>query len=117
MGLKERMTVQTATYWAPKAGAPFDQFGQPSFEDAIELPCRWEDTQEEYVDANGTKRTSKAKLYVLEDVKTGGRVMLGSLESGDVGTPPDQLKGTFEIKSFSKVPNLKGTEYLRTVMI
>jgi len=70
----------------------------------------------EFIDPQGTKLISSAIVYVDRDVDIRGMLLLGALYSGIESNPKD-VQGAVEIKQFSKTPNLKCTEYLRTVYI
>jgi hypothetical protein len=117
MGLLERMRKQDAVYWAPTT---YDAFGAPLHADPTALLVRWEDTQEQYVDATGTTRVSRAKVYVGEDLELGGLIMLGDISiAQDSGFPADprSYEGVLEIRSFTKIPNRKATKFLRQVFV
>ena len=111
------MLKQTAVYWAPKESG-FDEFGRPEYESPVEIDCRWVDKAEEFIDAQGTRQVSKSKIYVGEDVKRGGMLMLGELtDLESLSGNPKEIEDAFEVRSFSKTPNFKGTLFLRVVML
>ena len=82
MGIISRMRKQTAVYWplasSDSGGADYDDYGQPIVSDPVEVECRWEAVNEEFVDKNGTRQLSKAKVYTDQDVDVGGILMLGT---------------------------------------
>lgn len=116
MSLISKMRKQIAVYWAI-ADEPFDSHGRPVFADPVEISCRWEDKTEKFVDQNGEEVLSQAKVFVDRDVCIGGVLMLGSIGSGLNLTDPKKNVGAYEIRRFEKLPNLKVTEYLRTVYL
>lgn len=113
MSIITRMRKQSAVYWPP-TGA--DEYGHPTFGTAVAVSCRWEDKSEEFVDDKGERQVSNAVVYVDQDMVPGGWLWLGSLgDESDSGDPI--ASGAHEIRKFEKVPNLKATEHLRTVML
>ena len=121
MSIIARMRKQICVYWAlassDSAGEDFDDAGQPQYADPEELSCRWDYVVEEYVDAKGTRRTSRSKVYVGEDLDVGGALMLG--EKTDVVEEENVLEndGAYEIKRFDKTPNFKATEFLKVAYL
>jgi len=117
MSIITRRLKQTAVYWAMNSGADaFDEFGQPQYEDPIEIDCRWEVVTVEFLGPQGTQELSNARVGVGQDVEVGGVLMLGELTDIDSSlTVPKQNDETYEIRRFEKLPNLKTTEFLRTV--
>ncbi len=107
------MLRQTAMYWALDG---FDNHGQPEYAIPIEVDVRWEVKTVEFLGPNGTQELSNAVVYVGQDVKVGGVLMLGELTDIDSSlTVPKQNEETWEIRRFEKLPNLRNTEFLRTV--
>ena len=120
MGIITRMLRQTCVYWAlagvESGGSDYDEHGQPQYTDPEELNCRWEVKTVEFLGPSGTQELSNAVVYVDQDVDVGGVLMLGELVDIDSSlTVPKQNEETWEIRRFEKLPNLKNTEYLRTV--
>jgi hypothetical protein len=114
MGIITKMLKQTAVYWE-KTGV--DDYGQPTWAAPIEIRCRWEDRTEEFVSPEGTREASMAVVYVGQDVVVGGVLMLGLLGSSVDENDPKANLGAWEIRSFSKLPDLKAKQFLRTVML
>lgn len=114
MSLITRMLKQTAVYWA-LAGT--DDNGQPTYENPVEISCRWEDVTMEFLDAFGETQMSQARVYVSQDVTIGGVLLLGELSSSVDQDDPKANAGAWEIRRFAKEPNFKATEFLRTVML
>ncbi len=114
MGLISRMRRQTAVYWAKLAT---DAHGQPTFDDPVEITCRWEEKKIEFVNAMGEKLTSGALVYVDRDTPIGGMLLLGELTSGFDFDPRAHVGDAWEIRHFERLPNLRNTEILRTVYL
>ena len=108
------MLKQTAVYWAPSG---IDDFGRPTWDDPVELDCRWEDVAEEFIDAAGERQLSAAKVFVESDVEVHGVLMLGELTDLESGADPLEHEDAWEILKFAKIPNLRATEYLRTAFL
>lgn len=115
MSLITRMRKQKAVYW----GSPTpDGTGDYTFATAVEIDCRWEDTQKLIRDSQGKEIVATAKVYVDRDVVVGGFLKLGTLVSlASDHTNPRLIEGAQEIRSFGKLPNFKVTEYLRTAWL
>ena len=114
MGILTKMLRQEASYWALVG---FSQYGQPEYADPVEITCRWEDVNEEFIDAQGTRQMSHAMVYTDRDVTVGGVLMLGELESPVNEGDPKRNTGAWEIKRFDKLPTLKATKFLRTAYL
>ena len=121
MSIISRMRKQTAVYWAlaslDSGGVAFDDYGQPMLTDPVEIECRWEDKVEEFIGPDGTKMISRAVVYVDRDVDIGGVLMLGEEDDILDEDNPKENNGAWEIKQFSKIPNFRATEFLRTAYL
>lgn len=122
MSLITRMRRQTCVYWAllgaDSAGVvDYDDFGQPQLTDPTELTCRWEEITIEFLDTQGTRQLSNARVYVGQDVDLGGVLMLGELTDITDEDNPKENDGAWEIRRFDKLPNLRNTEFLRTAFL
>lgn len=103
---------QIAVYW----GSPVsDGQGGRTFDSPVELDVRWEERHDLFVDAQGQEKQSSAVVYIGQDVVIGGYLFLGDLD--DLGSAeeddPQNVAGVYEIRQFDKVPDAKGTDYLR----
>lgn len=108
------MLKQTAVYW------PFtsiDQFGDKSVGSPVEIKVRWEDKSEEFLGPEGENQISNAIVYVDRDTPTGGILMLGTASDITDAVNIKENSGAWEIRRFDKLPNLKATEFLRTVFL
>lgn len=110
---------QAVVYW----GNPTPTGVGYSYDDAVELNARWEDRQEVFTDVDGKERVSQAIVYVDQDVVVGGYLYLGDLDDlGDSSSgldisDPQAVSPTYPIRAFSKIPNLRATEYERKVWL
>ncbi len=110
-----RPLKQSCIYWPP-AGRAWNEFGRPLSASPEEILCRWEDTAEEYVDAQGTTRVSSARVLVGQDLAIGGFLVLGSLDDLDSGDGPEDV-GALEIRSFQKMPDMRAKNFLRVAVL
>jgi hypothetical protein len=112
-----RTCKQTCIYW----GSPVnDGYGGKDFTDPIEILCRWEDKVQLIRLDDGSEISSRAIVYVLQDVDIEGMMFLGELtdlssaEEGD----PISVDGAYVIKKFEKSPSLGSTtEFVRKVWL
>ncbi len=105
-----RNLKQNETYWSPGTN---DGFGGRNFGSPTALKGRWEDTIELFVDVSGNEVTSLAKVYLAVDVENKGYLFLGT----STGADPTSVSDAREIRSFKKIPNLKGTLFERLAML
>jgi len=121
MAIITKMLKQTCVYWALASGDDVgtDDFGQPIVTASVpvEIQCRWEDDNVEFIAADGTKMVSRAIVYVDQDVDVGGILMLGTEDDITDAVNIKENAGAWEIKAFGKLPNFKATEYLRTAYL
>lgn len=103
---------QIAVYW----GSPNETGdGGKTFADPIEIDCRWEDIKQVVLDAKGNEITSRALIFVLQDVDEEGMLYLGILDDLDSAEAEDPMSidTAYVIKRFQKTPSLDGSGYLR----
>lgn len=110
---------QIAVYWGNPQN---DGQGGFTFANPVELACRWESTTQIVSDAKGNEITSRAVVFVLQDVDEEGYLYLGTLENlydiaessmESINNPKDFVD-TYIIKRFKKTPALgSSTEFLR----
>jgi hypothetical protein len=110
-----RVMKATAVYWPPETN--WDEFGKPILDDPIEIGCRWEKKAEEFIGPQGTQQISQALVFVDRDLEIGGVLMLGTLTDIVDYVNPKANEEAWEIKSFKKLPDLRGTKYLRQVYL
>jgi hypothetical protein len=108
-----RTCTQTAVYW----GTPVnDGQGGKTFADPVEIYCRWEEIMQIVSDSKGNEITSRALVYLTQDVDEDGMLYLGTLDDLDSAQEADPMgtQGAYTIKRFEKLPALGSTtEFLR----
>lgn len=113
MSLITSMRRQTAVYW--KRLTP-NKFGQYSYDEPVQVDCRWDDAGREYRDKEGEKNVSTAVAYPDQVMFIGDRMMKGDLDSF---TPldPTGLMEAHEVVGFDQNPNFRNTETLLTAYL
>jgi len=114
MSIIVKMRRQRAVWWQRNAQA--DQYGSYSFAAPVEILCRWDDVSQEFLAADGEKRSSRSMVYTDRVMLPGDRLMLGELDS-NTPTDPLSVTNTFEVRRFDKTPNLRATETLFTAYL
>jgi len=98
--------VQTAVYWGNPVN---DGYGGHTFDDPVEILCRWEDKTGTFMSNRGEQLYSKAEVYTLQDVDENGWLFLGELMDLDSTSNPKAQDNAYEIKRFDKSPALRST--------
>jgi hypothetical protein len=104
---------QVCVYWPSPIP---DGMGGYSFGSPYELLCRWEELSQLVADNKGDAITSRACVYVKEDLDESGMLYLGTLDdlNSDTELDPKSVDGAYFIKRFEKSPVLGSTtEFLR----
>lgn len=127
MSIYTKLPHQWAVYW-PCTG--YDDSGNPIHGTPVKIKCRWDDLTQMYTDAKGQERASNAEVIVLEDLTLDGALWLipgtrAEQEAFDVADPddlpsPDDPLGRTEaylIRLRQKTPNIRATQFLRSVML
>lgn len=112
-----KLCKQIAVYWGNPVSNGSNGF---TFDDPVEINCRWEDKKELIQDTQGNEIVSTATVFVLQDLDELGYLYLGTLddfESSGIGDDPKNTYGSFQIKRFNKIPSLKRNEYIRKVYL
>ena len=109
MSIINRMRKQTAVHWPVKGT---DSHGKPTYEPPIEVLCRWQDSNEMFINSDGSNQMSNAKVFPDRKTAIGGVLLLGKLTEVHDFDEPKKNDGAFEIMMFRTVPNLKNTENL-----
>ena len=105
-----RLLNQTAVYW----GTPVaDGFGGFAYADPVEIAVRWEDKQDKFMSGSGAERISKSIVYSETDFDLNGYLLQGTLDDLDSTQDPQVEANAFIIQGTAKVPNIKGTTFLR----
>lgn len=110
MSLPSKNLDQTATYWSP---ATPDGYGGSTFSTPIQIKCRWEDQDEEFVNTLGVREVSRSRVFVGQDVVTGGYLLLGV----STETNPVHTTGAWKIKVVRKMRALKRNVFQREVLL
>ena len=99
-----RNLKQTIVYW----GSPTpDGYGGRTFDTAVELDGRWQDTQELFIDDKGNEIRSQAVVYLSQTVDLGGYLYLGALDDLDSDPDPQDIADAKEIRSVMASSDLK----------
>jgi len=113
MGISDFISEKLDTicvYW----GSPTnDGRGSFTFDDPIEIDCRWKEHIEIREDADGQEYVSKALVIVEQDVDRNGYLYLGDLDDINDSEEPIDTKDAFIIRGFEKIKALNTVEYLR----
>ena len=116
-----RRCNQTAVYW----GSPVNTGAgrKKTYAEPVEIDCRWEDSAQLISDDKGNEITSRAVIFVTQDVDEQGMLYLGELEtlydlvgesSGGGLDDPQAIANVYTIRRFEKVPSINDpTQFLR----
>jgi len=117
----ERLCKQTAVYWGDPTS---DGEGGYTYDDPVEVKCRWEYTKEVFTRIGGgnvsEQLISNAIVYVLQDVDEQGLLFLGELDDLDSADEesPKEVSSVYKIERFDKIPRLGSTtEFIRKVYL
>lgn len=107
---------QTAVYW--KRLSP-DGHGGWDYGDPDEIYVRWEDVQEDMMDAAGEEFVSRAEVMVNQEMFPGDYLYLGELTSamGDSAGQPVNFSGAWPVRRVENIPDFEGTSWVRTVWL
>ena len=118
MSIIDTARKQTAVWWS-REGQGTDDFGKMVTCSPEEIRVRWDDRQEEFIDATGSPQMSKAMVMVdfRLDIVIGDYLKLCTLDQvKDKDVAPDNIDA-WEIRGLQKIPNLKNTETLVIAML
>lgn len=107
-----RQLNQIAVYW----GNPVkDGQGGFTWDDPIEIACRWNDSISTQLATDGKQFISKAKVQVEQDVDKNGMLFLGCLIDLDSSVEADPSTGDdiYIIKRFDKIPTVNSQQFFR----
>jgi hypothetical protein len=106
---------QVAIYW----GNPVkDGYGGNSYDDPVEIPCRWEDSNITENDPTSILSGLRSEVQVDQDLDEEGMLKLGYLIDLDSDEYNDPIKAKASmIVRFSKIPNIKGTYFYRKAFL
>ena len=111
-----RFLKQTAVYW----GAPVnDGYGQFTFADPIEIPCRWSDSIQVVSDGKGNDIVCKSVVMVGIDIEELAMMWLGLLANltTEQKADPVSIDHCYSVKRFDRIPMLKGAPFLRVAYL
>lgn len=109
----EKQCKQTAVYW----GNPVNNgYGGFTYDDPIEIQCRWEDKSEIFTLNGGAQMVSKSIVFTVVDLSDNGILYLGTLADLDSYQEDNPLTviNAYTIKREDKSPALRSTtQFLR----
>lgn len=105
-----KILQQKAVYW-PCIGR--NDNGQPIYDDAEEIDCRWEDIAKLFTNAQGQTEVSRSEVYVDRDMKLDGVLWLGTLNTVADLDDPLTNENAWSIRYMKKIPNKKATKFVR----
>lgn len=100
-----RKLKQTITYWQSTG---HDRFGKPTFSAPVTLQGRWENRIENVMGKGGDTITSKAKVFLEQELDIDGYLFEGTSVSAD----PTIVENAAEIQSLGSIPNLRNSQKL-----
>ena len=106
---------QTAVYW----GNPQpDGYGSYTYDDPVEINCRWEDVAMTNIAAMGINADIRSEVFLDQDVDEEGMLLLGELTDLDSDGYNDPLAaGAHMIVRFDKIPTMKADFFFRKVYL
>jgi hypothetical protein len=120
----QKICVQTAVYWASPVN---DGYGTFTFDDPVEISCRWEDKSQVTISdmkrgslGQGKEITSDAEILVTQDLDKNGYLYLGSLSdlTDAEKANPATIEDARQILSVDKIPWIKSTSiFVRKVYL
>lgn len=117
----QKVCVQTAVYWG---GPKDDGYGGFTFDDPVNIPCRWEDKIQIVSTMDGQETSSDSEVLVTEDLDYNGYLYLGTLEELLEDYTKEELANPMNVPtakaiiSKSKIPMIKSTkEFVRIVYL
>ena len=117
----KKVCVQTAVYW----GNPKDDgYGGFTFDDPVNISCRWEDKIQIVATMDGQEVSSDSEILVTQDLDYNGYLYLGTLEELLEDYTEEELANPMNVPtakaiiSKSKIPMIKSTkEFVRIVYL
>ena len=102
---------QAAVHWGTPTN---DGYGGRAFASTTDILVRWEDKHELFKDSQGREVVSRAVVFVDRDIPVGDFLMLGTVAGLTPGAAqPSDNAEAFEVRSFTKIPDLMGTRFTR----
>lgn len=114
MKILTKMLRQKAVYWPVPTS---DGRGGVQVDAPVEISCRWEDVEQEYSDAAGHERLSRAVVYVDRDLVVGGFLKKCTLAELKDGGDRKLYDDVYEVMKFGTIPTLKADQFLRSAWL
>ena len=105
----ESVAVQTAVYW----GSPTPNgYGGSTYDDPVEISCRWDGTTQLVTNNQGKEVVSKAEILLTQDVDEDGYLYLGALSGLTIAQKanPETIDAAWKIVRFDKTPLFQSTD-------
>ena len=104
----DSVCVQTAVYWGNPTS---DGYGGTTYDDPVEISCRWEEKITLIQNIQGEEVVSKAEILLTQDVAANGLLFLGTLTDLDSGEEEDPMTvDAWTILRFDKTPLFQSTD-------
>lgn len=101
---------QTAVYW----GNPQDDgYGGKTYDDAVEINCRWEDKQQLMADDNGEQLLSRSIVFTNIELDYNGLFYNGSINDLD----SDEIENPRTIENICIIRRVEKTPYLGSTTV
>jgi hypothetical protein len=96
-----------------------DGYGSYSFDQPIEIPCRWTDSTQVVSDGKGNDIVCKSVVMVAQDIEELAMLFLGTLDDLDSAQEDDpaSIEHCYQVRRFDKIPTIKGQSFLRVAYI
>lgn len=106
---------QTCIYWPAPVN---DGYGGHTWEEPVELSCRWEDLSQVLTSNTGVETVAQSNVQVDQDLDHEGMLLLGTLDDLDSDAYYDPIiAGAHAIIRIDKVPTLDGLHFYRKVFL
>lgn len=113
----EQLYTETIVYWGNPTN---DGFGAFTFDDPVEIKCRWENKEQIVSKADEKAVIFRSIIFVLQDVDTDGLIWRGSLDdlTDTQEADPRNISDIMIIKRFEKTPAIRAqNSYLRKAFL
>ena len=109
----KRHLNQTLVLWVRGAN---DGYGGYTYSDPVEVDCRWSEVQERFINGAREEKISNAIVQIDQDINLGDMIYLGTLNDLDSADGPGDVQ-SYPVQAYKKIPNLKGSQFIRKVFI
>jgi hypothetical protein len=107
--IEGQFRCQKAVYWAASG---INDYGVPTLDSPVEIDVRWDEGRTESINSQGSPVALDVQVVVDQDMVIGSVMWLGYLDD-----LPSPLTSLYDVVQFSKVPDVKGREFRRTVSL